>query len=113
MRYLKVLLGAAAVGAIVVAFRDWEHGRWLQPALPGGEDDDGRARSLYDGGADEDDDEEPVLGYDGMDRDSLIAWLDDASLDEETLLDIRRYEERHENRGQVLDALDDLLAAFG
>ena len=109
-RTLKVLLGAAAVGAILVAFRDWERGGWLRPALPGAGGDE-ELDLLY--GDAEDEDEEPVLGYDGMDRDTLVAWLDDASLDEETLLAIRRYEESHEDREPVLDKVDDLLAAFG
>ncbi|HEU0055491.1 MAG TPA: hypothetical protein VFQ39_20025, partial [Longimicrobium sp.] len=107
MRLLKVLLGVAAVGAIAAAFRDWDRGGWLRPALPGA-DDDG-ALDLYE----EEEDEEPVLGYDGMDRDTLVAWLDDANLDEETLLRIRRYEEEHEGREPVLSAVDDLLASFG
>jgi hypothetical protein len=108
MRLLRVLVGAAAVGAIVVAFRDFGNRRWLQPALLLVEDDEE--------GWEEDDeewDEEPVLGYDGMDRDTLVAWLDDADLDETTLLRIRRYEESHDNREPVLDKVDDLLAAWG
>ena len=111
MRLLKVLLGVAAAGAIVAAFRDWNRGEWLRPAVPGADDDDARDR-LY-GEDDEGEDEEPVLGYDGMDRDTLVAWLDDANLDEETLLRIRRYEEEHEGREPVLSAVDDLLASFG
>ena len=111
MNYLKVLLGAAAAGTIVLAFRDFEGGGWLHPALPGG----GWAeRDLL---LEEDDDEalaeEPVLGYDGMDRDTLIAWLDDADLDEATLLRIRRYETASQDREPVLDRIDDLLASFG
>lgn len=111
MSYLKVLLGAAAAGTIVLAFRDFEGGGWLQPALPGaspGYDDE-----LLEEDDDEALDEEPVLGYDGMDRDTLVAWLDDADLDESTLLAIRRYEVDHENREPVLDRVDDLLASFG
>lgn len=111
MSYLKVLLGAAAAGTIVLAFRDFEGGGWLQPALPGarpGYDDE-----LLEEDDDETLDEEPVLGYDGMDRDTLVAWLDDADLDESTLLAIRRYEVDHENREPVLDRVDDLLASFG
>jgi hypothetical protein len=111
MNYLKVLLGAAAAGTIVLAFRDFEGGGWLQPALPG-------AGLDYDDELLEEDDdealeEEPVLGYDGMDRDTLVAWLDDADLDEATLLAIRRYEVAHENREPVLDRIDDELASFG
>jgi hypothetical protein len=107
MRVLKVLLGVAAVGAIALAFRDFRNERWLQPPLPGGGDGD---RDLLD---DDQEMEEPVLGYDGMDRDTLVDWLDDADLDEDTLLRIRRYEEATESREPVLDKVDDLLASFG
>ena len=110
MRLLKVLLGAAAAGTIVLAFRDFANQRWLQPALPAGGWDDDEELLAED---DEEGGEEPVLGYDGMDRDTLVAWLDDADLDEETLLRIRRYEEAGESRGPVLDKVDDLLASFG
>jgi hypothetical protein len=111
MNTFKVLLGAAAAGAIALAFRDFENGGWLQPAIPGGGWEGGGDLLLED---DEDDFlEEPVLGYDGMDRDSLVDWLDDADLDEAALLRIRRYEVANENREPVLDKVDDLLAAFG
>ena len=96
MRLLKVLLGAAAVGVVAVAFR--ERGRWLRPALPG--DDEGGL--LVNG-------EEPVLGYDGMDRDTLLDWLADADLDLDTLLRVRAYETANLAREPVLDAVDDLL----
>jgi len=111
MRLLKVLLGVAAAGAVVVAFRDFRNRRWLGPALPGlaGAEDD----LLAEGEEGGEELEEPVLGYDGMDRDTLVAWLDDADLDEETLLRIRRYEVATQNREPVLDQVDDLLAAFG
>lgn len=108
MRVLKVLLGVAAVGAIALAFRDFRNERWLEPALPGGLDDDEGDLLEAEAGL-----EEPILGYDGMDRDTLVDWLDDADLDEETLLRIRRYEEAGEAREPVLDKVDDLLAAFG
>lgn len=102
-RLLKVLLGVAAVGVVAVAFRDSARGRWLRPALPGrgGDDDDGGL--LIAGG------EEPVLGYDGMDRDTLLDWLADADLDRDTLLRIRAYESANLGREPVLDAVDDLL----
>src|SRR5215218_6037078 len=104
MRALKVLIGAAAGAAIVLALRDYRNGGWLRPAVPGGYRlDDGDLR-LED---DEDDLlEEPVLGYDGMDRDTLVDWLDDADLDERALLDIRRYELGTGNREPVLDKID-------
>ena len=122
----KLALGAAAVGVIAFAFRGALRGGSLEAAL-----DDRQGRDLRfgagsggfrgDGARDShgaigeysDADEEPVLGYDGMDRDSLVEWLRDASLDEETLLHIERYERSRENREPVLDAVGDLLAAFG
>lgn len=111
MNTFKLLVGAAAAGAIALAFRDFESGGWLQPALPGG---GWAARDLL---LEEDEDEElleePVLGYDGMDRDTLVEWLDDADLDEAALLRIRRYEAATQDREPVLDKVDDLLAAFG
>jgi hypothetical protein len=117
----KFALGAAAVGVIALAFRGALRGGSLEAALEG----DATGRDLRAGagsrgfvggdgmGEYADTDEEPVLGYDGMDRDSLIEWLRDASLDEETLLYIERYERARENREPVLDAVGDLLASFG
>src|SRR5436305_2037447 len=110
MNVFKVLLGAAAAGTIVLAFRDFDTGGWLQPALPGGEALRG---DLLLEEEEAELAEEPVLGYDGMDRDTLVAWLDDADLDEATLLRIRRYEQAGPDREPVLDKIDDLLAAFG
>ncbi len=112
MRSLKVLLGVAAVGAIALALRDFQNRRWLAPAVPGGLLPGGGDRALLE----EDEEElaeEPVLGYDGMDRDTLIEWLGDADLDEASLLRILRYEEANLNREPVLDAVGDLLASFG
>jgi hypothetical protein len=100
-RLLKVMLGVAAVGVVAAAFRDSARGRWLRPALPGGGDDEG-GLLIADG-------EEPVLGYDGMDRDTLLDWLGDADLDRDTLLRIRAYESANLAREPVLDAVDDLL----
>lgn len=121
----KFALGAAAVGVIAFAFRGALRGGSLEAALEGGTGRDLRSGAGsrgfvgddagWDDGRGEyaDADEEPVLGYDGMDRDSLIEWLRDASLDEETLLYIERYERARENREPVLDAVGDLLASFG
>jgi hypothetical protein len=121
----KLALGAAAVGVIAFAFRGALRGGSLEAALddrqgrdlrfgPGGfRGTDGPRDSHGAIGEYSDADEEPVLGYDGMDRDSLVEWLRDASLDEETLLHIERYERSKANREPVLDAVGDLLAAFG
>jgi hypothetical protein len=98
MNYLKALAAAAAVTVIVIAFRDQDRRRWLAPVMAGG------------GSAPGDDlDAEPVLGYDGMDVDTLRDWLDDADLDRGTLLRMREYEESHLAREGVLVAIDDRL----
>lgn len=110
MRIGRVLLGAAAVGTIALAFRDFRNRGWLGPALPGA---GGWTGDEDEAGTGVEEMEEPVLGYDGMDRDTLVSWLDDADLDEAALLRMRRYELAAQNREPVLDKIDDLLAAFG
>jgi hypothetical protein len=122
----KFALGAAAVGVIALALRGRLGGRAEAEDAGEGRDlrfgagsrgfrgaDAGRGAATGAIGEYADTDEEPVLGYDGMDRDSLIEWLHDSALDEETLLHIERYERSKENREPVLDAVGDLLAAFG
>jgi hypothetical protein len=52
---------------------------------------------------------EPILGYDGMDRDTLIDFLGAAELDRATLLRIQAYEMGNQGRGVVLDSIADLL----
>ncbi|HEY7767944.1 hypothetical protein [Longimicrobium sp.] len=103
MRLLRILLGLAAVGVVVAAFRDSRRQRWLRPATSGfeGDDDDRLPTALET--------EEPVLGYDGMDRDTLVDWLSEAELDRATLLRIHAYESANMARGSVLDTVDDLL----
>lgn len=99
---LKVLIGVAAVGVVAAAFRDSARRRWLRPAVPfAGDDEDA---GIAPGG------QEPVLGYDGMDRDTLLDWLRDADLDHGTLLRIQAYESANLARGPVLDAVEDMLA---
>ena len=100
-RTLKLLIGVAAVGVVAAAFRDTARRRWLRPAVPFGDDDEGGDFAL--GG------QEPVLGYDGMDRDTLLDWLRDADLDRGTLLRIQAYESANLARGPVLDAVEDML----
>jgi len=106
MRLGRILLGAAAIGAIALAFRDFQGNGWLRPSLGRGEDEP-------DGDEGEIAEEEPVLGYDGMDRDTVVDWLREASLDEATLLRMERYEKSHHNREPVLDAIADQLSSFG
>ena len=99
MRLLKMLLAGAAVGVILTAFRDFEKETWLIPTGSGG-------GPLDD---DLDDEEEPVLGYDGMDVDTLLDWLDDAELDPDTLERMHRYELARRGREPVLSAIEDRL----
>lgn len=96
MNLLKALVAAAAVGVIVVAFQDTETGGWLP--LGGTEGDRMDADSP-----------EPILGYDGMDRDTLIDFFGAAELDRATLLRIQAYEMGNQGRGVVLDSIADLL----
>ena len=117
----KFALAAAAVGVIAFALSARMRGGAAPDAGEGRDLRFGAGRGGFRGvdggrgalGEYADDAEEPVLGYDGMDRDSLIEWLRDSALDEETLLEIERYERSRENREPVLDAVGDLLAAFG
>lgn len=53
--------------------------------------------------------QEPILGYDGMDQETLLEWLDEAELDDATLHDIRDYESTYQRREPVLAAIEDLL----
>jgi hypothetical protein len=101
MNWFKALLAGAAVGVLLIAFRDSERDRWLAPALLGGATDD-EWREVGD-------EEEPVLGYDGMDQEALLDWLIDARLDRDTLTRIRRYETGNLGREAVIEAVDELL----
>jgi hypothetical protein len=98
MRLLKMLLAGAAIGVIVTAFRDFENETWLIPVRPGGA-----------GGMDLEDEPEPVLGYDGMDQDTLLDWLADAAVDADTLERMHRYELAGRGREPVLSAIEDRL----
>jgi hypothetical protein len=97
MNTLKLLLAGAAAGVILAAFRDFENAAWLAPSLP---------NAPAPAPADE---HEPVLGYDGMDVDTLMDWLPEAQLDRSTLRRIRAYESAHRARRPVLSAVDDLI----
>lgn len=99
MNLLRALLGAAAAATIVLAFRDPRTGEWIVPSL---DTLTGRAPAPVD-------EEEPFLGYDGMDRDTLIGWLEDADADRDTLLRVRAYERAHRGREAVLETVEDLL----
>jgi hypothetical protein len=96
MSLLKLLLAGTAIGVILVAFRDFDNQRWLAPLGPGGATLD-------------EEEEEPVLGYDGMDEETLLEWMDGADLDHDTLSRMRAYERAHLCREPVLRALDDRL----
>lgn len=95
MNLIKLLLGGMAIAAIAAAFRDFQTGGWLSPALPGGAGYD-----TY---------EEPILGYDGMDQETAIDWLSDADLDRTLLERIRAYEQANRNRAPIIAAIEDML----
>jgi hypothetical protein len=94
MKILQWLLAGAVLGVIVAAFRDTENHVWLLPRA---------------GAEDELTDEEPFLGYDGMDQETLLDWIDIADPDEYTIQRISRYEEVNQRRQPVLDALEEFL----
>lgn len=96
MNTLKLLFGGAAVAVVLLAFRDYDNGGWLPPG--------GRELPRFPV------DEEPVLGYDAMDRDTLIGWLREADLDDETLFRVHEYEATHQRRERVLVAVSELMS---
>ncbi len=100
MRLLKMVLAGAALGVIVTAFRDFENETWLIPVRSGDGEDEGGIE----------DEPEPVLGYDGMDQDTLLDWLDGANLDADTLSRMHRYELAGRGREPVLSAIEDRLS---
>ncbi len=95
MNIFKLLLGGAAAAVILHAFRDETTGGWLPPGGP--------TAPRFPA------DEEPVLGYDGMDRDMVIEWLRDSNFDQETLFRVHEYEATHQRREAVLEAIADLV----
>ncbi|MEX0912320.1 MAG: hypothetical protein WD737_01315 [Gemmatimonadota bacterium] len=95
MDTVKWMLAGIAVGAAAVTLRELQRRRLLSPALPTG-------AVLADV-------EEPVLGYDGMDQETLLEWLEDAELDDSDVRRIMRYEEANFGREPVLEVLGELL----
>jgi hypothetical protein len=71
---------------------------------------EGYERAAADGPDRFDSDEEPVLGYDGMDLQTVLPWLENANLDRATLHRVRAYERSSQQRQAVLDLIDDLLS---
>ena len=94
MNKLRWLIAGIAVGLIAVAYRDMERGEWITPPLP--------RRDT------ETDEEEPVLGYDGMDQETLFDWIAESDLDDDTIDRILDYERVHGDREPVIDALERL-----
>lgn len=92
---LRLLIAGAALTVVYIALRE--------PDAPP------RSRGLRERRGAPADETEPVLGYDGMDLETLLPWLEAAELDDDTLERVRAYERRHRAREAVLDTLDDLL----
>ncbi len=104
----RLLIGLASgtvLGTLTLAVRRWQRDSQAfdsQPlALPAAD----RTPDI----APRQEEEEPILGYDGMDADTLIDWLERAELDALALRRMRGYEVRHRDRQDVLEAIDDLL----
>jgi hypothetical protein len=96
MKTLQWILAGIVIGVVAVAFREFDLRRWLAPISPTGTiPPDGR---------------EPVLGYDGMDQETLLEWLPEADLDADVLNDMIRYEEANLGREPVLEALEEMLS---
>lgn len=94
MKLLRLLAAGIAVGVIVIAFRDVEQGS-VAGTRRRGEEDQGEA--------------EPFLGYDGMDVDTLLDWLEQSAPDAAMLVRMREYETAHLGRDAVLRAVEDRL----
>ncbi len=56
---------------------------------------------------------EPILGYDGLATDDLLAWIDEADPDPEELRTLFDYERSHRDREAVTHELKERLRAFG
>jgi|GEM_PF-1032165 len=98
MNLLKLLVAGAAVGIIVTTFRD-QSGEWIVPGrdmLPGPD-------APLRGG------QEPVLGYDGMNEETLQEWISGAGSDRNSILQMIRYESANRGRQSVLATLVDQL----
>jgi hypothetical protein len=98
MNRLKWFAGGLLLGLVLSGLRDQDRGDWVSAGRMG-EDRD----------SDVDLEEEPVLGYDGMDQETILDWIDGATLDDETIERMIRYESGNRRRGPVLDVLHDLL----
>jgi hypothetical protein len=97
MNFFKLLAAGTAAGIIMTAFRN-DQGEWIVP---------GRGPASVSGG--DDSEQEPVLGYDGLDDEALQDWLETADTDRTQILRMIRYEAGHRGRQPVLSALVDQL----
>lgn len=91
MKTLQWMVAGVTIGIIIVALREL------------------RYRSLDAGYGSMEEVPEPILGYDGMDQETVLEWLPDADLDPELLAEIGRYEESTRGREPVLSLIDELL----
>lgn len=99
---MLALVGAAAAFGLAAAWAYLTRGPALEPAARGGPRAGRPAAPVHE-------EEEPILGYDGMDRDTLVAWIRDADLDEDTLIRIHEYEATNEGRERVLRTVSEML----
>lgn len=98
LRFLRVLIPAAALGVLYLILRDRVRGAPAAGTATAAERVIEQAREP-----------EPVLGYDGMDLGATISWLERADLDGATLREIRDYERRNRAREGVIEVVGELL----
>jgi len=98
MNRLIWFAGGLLIGLVLSTLRDQDRGDWARA---------GQTSEGMDG--DDGIEEEPVLGYDGMDQETLLDWIEGATLDDETIERMIRYESGNRRRAPVLDVLHDLL----
>lgn len=56
---------------------------------------------------------EPILGYDGLGTDDVIAWIKAADPETPDLRRILEYETRHRNRDSIVELLSERLRKLG
>ena len=56
---------------------------------------------------------EPILGYDSLGTDDVIAWVKAADPDEPELRRLLEYETRHRNRDSIVELLSERLRKLG
>ncbi len=56
---------------------------------------------------------EPILGYDGLETDDVLAWIDEADPEPHQLRRILQYERTHRDRTPIIDECSNRLRELG